>query len=56
MIDPASGAPPRDELGKVQYSNPIRWMTNAIAARFSERAIALLLEHEPHALDGGDGA
>jgi hypothetical protein len=50
MIGP-DGETIRDERGKVRYAARIRWLNHSIANRFSDRVIALLLEHEPRALD-----
>jgi hypothetical protein len=52
MID-SEGHLLRDDRGKIRYASPIRWMTNGIASRFGEKAIALLLANHPDALDDG---
>jgi hypothetical protein len=41
----------RDERGKVKYAAPLRWLTRGLALRFSERVVALVLEHNPGAFD-----
>jgi|SRR6516162_5900220 hypothetical protein len=53
MLD-RDGQPLRDEKGKIRYSSPIRWITHGLAARFGERVVALVLEHDPGAFDRDD--
>ena len=43
----------RDEKNKIRYVANIKWLSHAISERFSERVIALLLQHYPDALDHG---
>ena len=51
MID-GEGRAPRYEKGRIRYSQLAGWRTKELANKFSQLAIAALLEKHPSAIDG----